>query len=733
MSSVFRLIKKKFQPIQKQLTCTVALNSSTSRSTSFEETKKIKQYALNKNSKTIRKKKTKSKNIHQKDVSLPEIRSQKFSNSNTTYILGEKLNMKEETIVKNAVKTREHNSRILDYLKNLEFRPAIKRKSEPKNNQNIVKRLKANQNSNVDISICYENNNTNRLNDINNKEFERLQDEFFNDLSSNELTQNTKALTASQITSSPISISSSYTSKSLNSNNLSIREKNKYLNHSLEKIRRSVSSPKLGTNFNSTACARNDMSKISLIRDIGPEPNDFNLTMNNFAETLENIPITIIDTKKTVETLSLSVSSSSLNKTNNDRDGGFVRGDPGVRLSTNIKRMFKTVIEHQTSALQTLENFYECQINRIEIERASLMSIVTDEQKKRINSIYDEQLRVLEQRVQMNLKRLVENKVGLTSKPPANLPEKITRKQETITKHIQSKQKQETNRNHHRNRTLGALKASLVQNGMQTNVLPPRPVSNSRQFEMLTIENSKSEEDEIYNLAFRRNFSLPFKQSRQILEQNQNSPQRFVTTSGVVFKQEQETLSKTPINRYSREWYQSKDNHFSRISKMPGLVKNSSKTIEQTFEKGRAAKLTTNTTKVNQAHINAQNDVTHDTACTFLQIPTAIIVTSAGFSQIRKENHPRSSSLIRSEPFVYESYCHNQTSNENINSKKPKVCFNQRQQHHLTARLSDGHLQYNYKISDVTNDFYGSLKPLERVSQFSSSNGKIVSMHETEV
>lgn len=82
---------------------------------------------------------------------------------------------------------------------------------------------------------------------------------------------------------------------------------------------------------------------------------------------------------------------------------------------------------------------------------------------------------------------------------------------------------------------------------------------------------------------------------------------------------------------------------------------------------------------------------------------------------------------------MYESYFHNQTSVENINSKKPKVCFNQRQQHHLTARLSDGHLQYNYKISDVTNDFYGSLKPLERISQYSSSNGKIVSMHETEV
>lgn len=174
-----------------------------------------------------------------------------FSNSNATYILGEKLNMKEETNLKHFAKTREHNSRILDYLKNLEFRPAIKRKSELNkqlNNQNIVKRLKPNQNLNADLSISYGSNNTNHLNEMNSKEFERLQDEFFNDLSSNEPTQNANILIASQITSSPISISSSFTSKSLNSNNLSIKEKNKYLNHSLEKVRRSVSSPKLGTN-----------------------------------------------------------------------------------------------------------------------------------------------------------------------------------------------------------------------------------------------------------------------------------------------------------------------------------------------------------------------------------------------------------------------------------------------------------------------------------------------------
>lgn len=83
---------------------------------------------------------------------------------------------------------------------------------------------------------------------------------------------------------------------------------------------------------------------------------------------------------------------------------------------------------------------------------------------------------------------------------------------------------------------------------------------------------------------------------------------------------------------------------------MPGFVKNSEQKIEQFLNKERAAKLTTNTTEVNQAHFNPD-----ETACTFLQIPTAFIMTSnflTGYSQIRKENHPRSASLIRTEPIV---------------------------------------------------------------------------------
>lgn len=95
----------------------------------------------------------------------------------------------------------------------------------------------------------------------------------------------------------------------------------------------------------------------------------------------------------------------------------FLRGvseqgsESNMRLSTNIKRMFKSVIEHQTNALNSLERFYECQLNRIEIERANVLTHTADEHKPRINALYDRQLKMLEQRVENNLKNLLDNKV----------------------------------------------------------------------------------------------------------------------------------------------------------------------------------------------------------------------------------------------------------------------------------------------------------------------------------
>lgn len=129
--------------------------------------------------------------------------------------------------------------------------------------------------------------------------------------------------------------------------------------------------------------------------------------MTNYTETLEHMPTVLNDTSS--KQMVASTSSSSLNPISDNCM--FVRGDPSTRLSTNIKRMFKSVIEHQTSAIQTLEKFYECQINRIEMERTNMLSIACEGQKERINMLYDHQLTILEQRVQTNLMRLLNNKV----------------------------------------------------------------------------------------------------------------------------------------------------------------------------------------------------------------------------------------------------------------------------------------------------------------------------------
>ena len=164
------------------------------------------------------------------------------NSSNTTYTLKRKnlVNDLDESNFKNLTLDRlgnpqAHNSRIVDYLKNLEL---IKRKP-------LVDHGKKSQ------LYDEEQNEEKNSNEINSsQEIDRLQGEFFYDASSNELSLKHNILAITQITSSPISVSSSISSQSLSSNSDSKKEKidNQLLNRSLEKIRRSVSSPKLRTN-----------------------------------------------------------------------------------------------------------------------------------------------------------------------------------------------------------------------------------------------------------------------------------------------------------------------------------------------------------------------------------------------------------------------------------------------------------------------------------------------------
>lgn len=267
------------------------------------------------------------------------------------------------------------------------------------------------------------------------------------------------------------------------------------------------------------------MSRLSLIRDTEPESTiklNSTLAATNLAETLEivNEPPA---TSALLPPLPPSVSNSSLSQMESGTSGSrFVRGEPSTRLSTNLRRMFKSVIEHQTSALQTLEKFYECQIGRIEIERAEMLSITPDEQKARVSKLYDQQLQALEQRVQTNLKRLLDNKTGFQSKPP--VPNSSTQHfnrmaQFLLIKQLQMQQQQQQKTSHRaqgRTRTLSGVKASLVSTN-QTGVLPPRMTSVPRRCPTASTDEAESTEssgDELGNGSLRRNLSLPFKQPR---------------------------------------------------------------------------------------------------------------------------------------------------------------------------------------------------------------------------
>lgn len=87
-----------------------------------------------------------------------------------------------------------------------------------------------------------------------------------------------------------------------------------------------------------------------------------------------------------------------------------------------------------------------------------------------------------------------------------------------VQQHKQPQQNKQTAiRNQSRTRTLSGVKSSLI-TGNQANILPPRPVSVNRQSRLIMADGHQNLEmgkDEMENIAFRRNLSLPFKQPRQ--------------------------------------------------------------------------------------------------------------------------------------------------------------------------------------------------------------------------
>ena len=86
----------------------------------------------------------------------------------------------------------------------------------------------------------------------------------------------------------------------------------------------------------------------------------------------------------------------------------FVRGSK-ARSSKNIKQLFKNVVKYQMNALNSLEKFYESQLNKLEADRRQNLKL-NPVYADKINAFYDRQLELLEERDQSNLTLICENK-----------------------------------------------------------------------------------------------------------------------------------------------------------------------------------------------------------------------------------------------------------------------------------------------------------------------------------
>ena len=77
--------------------------------------------------------------------------------------------------------------------------------------------------------------------------------------------------------------------------------------------------------------------------------------------------------------------------------------------------MFKSVVQYQMNALSNLEKFYEAHVEKLEQDRGEALRNHQDNHEK-INEFFDSQLKMLEDRVQSNLKFICETKANkLTS------------------------------------------------------------------------------------------------------------------------------------------------------------------------------------------------------------------------------------------------------------------------------------------------------------------------------
>lgn len=255
-------------------------------------------------------------------------------------------------------------------------------------NPNRKKELKSF--SGLEFKIKENDVSTSRLNNTANKnDIEKIQDLFFDDEDTMDYDSYKKSTNViSSYMDSPVSASSGSEENSIEKSYFHVpssspaseleadKSKSNLSNHSVEKLRRSVSTPGLKDV---------NLSIFSNISNIQIKESDIETEFNNIKD--------------------LELSDKSIE---NEIKPQFIRGGK-TRSSKNIKQLFKNVVNYQMNALNSLEKFYESQLNKLEDDRKQNLNMNPSFSDK-INEFYDRQLNMLEERVQSNLNLICENK-----------------------------------------------------------------------------------------------------------------------------------------------------------------------------------------------------------------------------------------------------------------------------------------------------------------------------------
>lgn len=462
------------------------------QSTPFTES-----YAKIKNLKTTKSSDNESKKLNQTSNNATN-NSNKCRRSNTTYtVVGSK-----------------SNYQIIEYFNKLEL-------SKPTKKQAVIRKLREDSKENDKaVNLTNESVKVEKIQDVLFYDESCLsnQDESFDTnmslnnnagtITQNGTTFNSTVSTSSSSSSASVSPKLADTSKAVNESKSLVNINETHLvNSSVEKLRRSISFPAL-TQITSPILS-ND-SKVSLVKDC---QEDGSVDETKQSELAEKETLT-----KKEENLNISNSKKQKQV--------FVRGDPQTRVSKNIKQMFKHVVKYQMNALNSLENFYESQIAKLELDRQRNISINPHNLAK-INEYFDYQIKILEDRVHTNLKFICDNKNGnqTTNEQQPNQPKNtlsrrlsqiMLLKQLEMQKKRQEKQSpasikihptanQRTSRSN-----LVALKTSLLASN-QNNILPSKKFGQQQQkqanFEFDDLDSKEN--------LFKRNLSLPYQQCKQ--------------------------------------------------------------------------------------------------------------------------------------------------------------------------------------------------------------------------